>query len=112
MAVPGVVAAGTYAYHGDRLSFSHRGQLDASAASAASVLCRAQTLALRMEMALLEALPDVAGAPAPGWIVRGPRHSVCTVANVFCFVDATPGALNAAMDILRRRLDDPDALIY
>ena len=42
MAIPGVIAAGEYAYRGDR--FSYEGALTDEFARMASILCRANTL--------------------------------------------------------------------
>ena len=50
LAKPGVVAAGEYAYRGDR--FSYRGALSEEHARMASIMCRATTMSVNMEGSL------------------------------------------------------------
>ncbi len=112
---PGVVAAGEYAFHGDKLSFRHEGYLPDEHASMASVMCRANTMALRREADLLESFcgPGCGVTPTRGWMVRGPRYTVCVMANVFCFIDNDKGALNEVVRLMRERLADvPSELTY
>lgn len=116
LAYPGVQAVGEYSFHGDRLSFHHRGELTDEQASLASIMCRANTMALHMQIDILSASCPArcsGMAPARGWVVRGPASTVCVVANVFCFLDNDSPALNQVLAILRRRLAHvPDWLIY
>lgn len=82
LAKPGVVAAGEYAYRGDR--FSYRGALSENHARMASIMCRATTMSVNMEASMVEALQPLSGLlPARGWLVHGPEYTVCVVANVF-----------------------------
>ncbi len=102
-ALPGVIAAGEYSYRGDRFSF--RGQLEPEHARMASIMCRATTMSVRMQTGILAAACGESGlVPGRGWIVRGPRFSVCVVANVFCFLDNSGGSLNEVLEIMRDRL--------
>ncbi|QKT03278.1 DUF2173 family protein [Ectothiorhodospiraceae bacterium 2226] len=102
---PGVFAAGEYSWRGDR--FSYEGRLDREQARMASIMCRATTLGVHMQTDILSDLCDRCGAvPARGWIVRGPRFSVCVVANVFCFVDNDTADINDIVAYMRRVLAD------
>ena len=73
LARPGVIAAGEYAYRGDR--FSYRGALSKEHARVASIMCRATTMGANMGGAMLDALRPGSGLHPPrGWVVRGPGH--------------------------------------
>ena len=97
---PGVVAAGEYAYRGDR--FSYRGALTEEYARMASIMCRATTMGMNMEGGMLEALRPRSGLHPPrGWIVHGPSHTVCVVANVFCMIDNAKGSINDIVKFMR-----------
>lgn len=105
MRLPGVVAAGEYSYRGDR--YSYQGRLDAEMARMASIMCRATTLGVHMEGDILGGVCEQCGlVPAKGWAVRGPRFSVCVVANVFCFLDSTQGSINDALHLMQTELAD------
>jgi roadblock/LC7 domain-containing protein len=85
-AKPGVIAAGEYSYRGDRFSF--QGQLDEEKARMASIMCRATTMAVHMQIDMMKFLQaDCGCAPSRGWVVRGDKFSVCVIANVFCFFE-------------------------
>ena len=96
-AIPGVIAAGEYTYRGDR--FSYEGQLDEEKARMASIMCRATTMAVHMQINMLKSLnADCGSAPARGWVVKGEHFTVCVIANVFCFIDNTSASLNDIME--------------
>lgn len=100
---PGVIAAGEYAYRGDR--FSYRGDLTEDYARMASIMCRATTMSINMEGAMLESARTGSGLhPARGWLVRGPGHTVCVMANVFCLIDNTKVSLNDTVRFMREAL--------
>ena len=102
-AMPGVIAAGEYSYRGDR--FSCQGQLDDEKARMASIMCRATTMAVHMQADMMKGLgTDCGCAPARGWIVRGQQFSVCTIANVFCFISNQAASLNAVMEVMRDKV--------
>lgn len=102
----GVIAAGEYSYRGDR--FSYKGQMDEEQARMASIMCRATTMGVHMQVGIMRSLAERnAFAPARGWVVQGPRFTVCTMANVFCFLDNESGSLNAVLRLMRERLGDP-----
>jgi roadblock/LC7 domain-containing protein len=102
-AMEGVIAAGEYAYRGDR--FSYKGQISEEHARMASIMCRATTMGVHMQAGIMEGVhPGCGVAPADGWVVRGPQFTVCVMANVFCFLDNDKGSLNAVMGMLRRQL--------
>ncbi|HRD66821.1 MAG TPA: DUF2173 family protein [Candidatus Competibacter sp.] len=93
LAKPGVVAAGEYAYRGDR--FSYRGALTEEHARMASIMCRATTMGVSMEGSMLEAFQSRSGLQPPrGWMVHGPDYTVCVIANVFCLLENTKGSVN------------------
>lgn len=105
LARPGVVAAGEYAYRGDR--FSYRGALSEEHARMASIMCRATTMSATMEGAMLNSIqPDNGLHPPRGWLVRGPVHTVCVMANVFCLFDHTQGSVNDIIGLMRDALGD------
>jgi roadblock/LC7 domain-containing protein len=94
---PGVIAAGEYSYRGDR--FSYEGNLDEEKARMASIMCRATTMAVHMQINMLKSLnADCGSAPARGWVVKGEHFTVCVIANVFCFIDNASASLNEIMD--------------
>lgn len=115
LAREGVIAAGEFSYHGDR--YTAEGQLTEEQSRWASIMSRAHNMGVHMQAAML----DLAGGhidggafvPLKGWVVRGPRWSVCGMANVFCFVDNRASGLNEVMALLRRHLwEAPDELVY
>jgi roadblock/LC7 domain-containing protein len=99
----GVLAAGEYAYRGDRFSFT--GQLDEEKARMASIMCRATTMAVHMQVDMMKSLGEDCGcAPARGWVVKGKHFSVCVVGNVFCFVDNSAGRMNHVVAFMREHV--------
>jgi roadblock/LC7 domain-containing protein len=97
---PGVIAAGEYSYRGDR--FSYEGNLDEEKARMASIMCRATTMAVHMQINMLKSLnADCGSAPARGWVVKGEHFTVCVIANVFCFIDNATASLNDVMEHMR-----------
>lgn len=103
MTRPGVVAAGEYAYRGDR--FSYRGALTQEYARMASIMCRATTLGTHMESGMLDAFYPQSGLhPVRGWLVRGPDHTVCVVANIFCLLENRTASLNSIVGFMRQAL--------
>jgi roadblock/LC7 domain-containing protein len=108
----GVIAAGEYAYRGDRYNF--KGNLSDEMARMASIMCRATTLSTHMQAEILCTHLDRTECPfneAHGWIVRGPRFSVCVMANVFCFVVNQSGVLNKVFARMRDRLMDVEDMV-
>lgn len=97
---PGVMAAGEYSYRGDRFSFE--GNLDEEKARMASIMCRATTMAVHMQIDMLKSLKaDCGSAPARGWVVKGEQFTVCVIANVFCFLDNNSASLNEILEYMR-----------
>ena len=83
MAIPGVIAAGEFAYRGDR--FSHEGALTNEFARMASILCRANTLNVNMQSEIFDSFSENCGCrPVQGWITHGSMSTVCVVSNYFC----------------------------
>lgn len=101
---PGVVAAGEYAFRGDR--FSYRGALTEKYARMASIMCRATTMSANMESAMIASFRPNSGVQPPvhGWMMRGPDYTVCVVANVFCLLDNEKGSVNHVFGFMRQAL--------
>ena len=105
MTQPGVIAAGQYAYRGDR--FTHKGGLTEELARRASIMCRATTMGTKMEGDMIAAFrPQCGIQPVRGWVVRGPNNTVCVIANVFCMIDNRQGSLNKILSFMRQALAD------
>lgn len=102
-ALPGVIAAGEYSYRGDR--FSYKGRLDDEQARMASIMCRATTMSVHMQVDILNDFCAGCGLnPSTGWVVRGPGFTACAYANLFCFLDNASASLNEVMGLMRQRL--------
>jgi roadblock/LC7 domain-containing protein len=105
MAIPGVIAAGEFAYRGDR--FSYEGALTNEFARMASILCRANTLSVNMQSEILDSFAEICGCrPTQGWITRGSQVTVCAVGNIFCFIENREELLNDVMTIMRAKVGD------
>lgn len=105
LAKPGVIAAGEYAYRGDR--FSYKGALTEEHARMASIMCRATTMGVNMEGQMLEAFHSQNGLRPPrGWMVHGPDYTVCVIANVFCLLDNARASINDIVEFMRQALAD------
>ena len=106
LAKPGVVAAGEYAYRGDR--FSYRGALSENHARMASIMCRATTMSVNMEASMVEALQPLSGLlPARGWLVHGPESVSYTHLDVYkrqqsCLPSGSPAASRAPRPLANR----------
>jgi roadblock/LC7 domain-containing protein len=105
MVIPGVIAAGEYAYRGDR--FSYQGALTDELARMASIMCRANTLMVNMQAEIFDSFAENCGCrPVQGWIVRGNKLTVCSVGNYFAFLDSRDELLNDVMTIMRAKVGD------
>ena len=103
MQQPGVLAAGEYAYRGDR--FSYRGVLSEEQARIVTIMCRATTLGLTMQGDMLRQWQtDYGLLPVRGWLIRGPDYSFCALANVFCLCDNQQLDVDALLNYLRLAL--------
>lgn len=113
MVMPGVVAAGVHAYHGD--GFSYEGALSEEHARMASILCRANTMTVNMQVELFDSLAGNRGfRPVQGWIMRGADMTLCAVGNYFAFVESREDVLNDVMMIMRAKvgnIEDSDLLV-
>ena len=99
----GVLAAGEYAYRGDR--FSYVGQLGEEHARMASIMCRATSMAVHMQVDMMKSLGEDCGcAPARGWVVKGAQYSVCVIGNVFCFLDSNAASINQVMQFMLEKV--------
>lgn len=113
LTIPGVIAAGQYAYRGDQ--FSYVGNISEEYARMASILCRSNTLSINMQAEIFSSFAKDCGCrPIQGWIVRGAELSVCVVGNVFCFVKNSECVLNEVMAAMRAKVGnvEQDALVY
>lgn len=105
MQVPGVIAAGEFAYRGDR--FSYEGALTDEYARMASILCRANTLSINMQSEIVDSFAENCGCrPVQGWIVRGAQVSVCVIGNYFSILENRPDLMNDVMMLLRAKVGD------
>lgn len=105
MAIPGVIAAGEFAYRGDR--FSYEGALTDEFARMASIMCRANTLSVNMQSEMIDSFADNCGCrPVQGWLVYGTQVTVCVIGNYFAFIENRPDLLNDVMTILRAKVGD------
>ena len=105
MAISGVIAAGEFAYRGDR--FSHEGALTDEFARMASILCRANTLNVNMQSEIFDSFTENCGCrPVQGWITHGKVVTVCVVSNYFCFIENRPELLNDVITIMRAKVGD------
>ena len=111
MALPGVMAAGEYAYRGDR--YHYEGQMDDEMARMASVMCRATSLGVHMECNMLGSVCGECGlTPGKGWAVRGADYTVCVMSNVFCFLDNEKGSLNDTLHLMLENVSaDSDKMV-
>jgi roadblock/LC7 domain-containing protein len=101
----GVIAAGEYAYRGDR--FSYVGQLGEEHARMASIMCRATTMAVHMQVDMMKSLGNDCGcAPARGWVVKGANYTVCVIGNIFCFLDNNAASLNQVMQLMLHQVEN------
>ena len=99
MGVPGVIAAGEYAYRGDR--YTCEGEITDEMARMASIMCRATSLGVHMESNMLgELCTDCGLDPARGWSVRGPKYTVCVMSHYFCFLDNSKADLNKVLHLM------------
>jgi len=105
MAIRGVIAAGEFAYRGDR--FTYEGGLTSEFARMASILCRSNTMSVNMQAEIFNSFAENSGwRPAQGWVVRGEDATVCNIGNYFVFIENRPELLNDVMTILRAKVGD------
>jgi len=119
MELPGVRAAGDFAYRGDQY-YAHKGDLSDKETRLISTLARANTAAMRMEgdmVALFSKVCQSGGAGcgferAKGWVMHGEERSVCVLSNVYCLYDNDRVSLTRILALMRERLAKaPDVLI-
>ena len=105
MAIPGVIAAGEYAYRGDR--YTYEGNLTDEFARMAAILCRANTLNTSMQAEIFSSFSEHCGCrPLQGWVVRGRQVSDCAVGNFFCLLENRQGVMNDVMTVMRAKVGD------
>ncbi len=106
----GVIAAGEYSYRGDR--FSCAGELSEDMARMASIMCRATTMAVHMQMDMIKTLGYECGCtPSRGWVVNGEQFSVCVIANHFCFINNEQASLNRVISYMREHVPDQENMM-
>ena len=105
MSLPGVIAAGEYAYRGDR--YSYEGQITDEMARMASVMCRATSLGVHMQSNILGAVSSNSGlSPSRGWTVNGPKYTVCVMSHYFCFLENEHAKFNDTLRLMFEELKD------
>ncbi len=106
VAIPGVLAAGEFAYRGD--GFTYQGLLDSEQARMASIMCRANSLAIHMQAGIVSSLVEKSGfSPPRGWVVQGNHFTVCVLGNHFCFLEQTSTSLNQVLALMRQQAPLP-----
>jgi len=109
-AMEGVIAAGEYSYRGDR--FTCEGDMNDEMARMASIMCRSTTMAVHMQMDMIQNLGHDCGCiPSRGWMVRGDNFSVCVIANHFCFIQNDSVSVNNIMSYMRENVPDQEGLL-
>lgn len=99
----GVIAAGEYVFRGDR--FSYVGQLTEEHARMASIMCRATSMAVHMQVDMMNSLGmDCGCAPARGWVVKGAQFTVCVIGNTFCFLDNSSTSINQVLQFMLQKV--------
>ncbi len=99
----GVIAAGEYSYRGDR--FTYEGHLNEELARMASIMCRATSMGMHMQVDMLKLMGNDCGcAPAQGWIVKGDTYTVCVRANVFCLIDSKLTQINPIIKYMNEHI--------
>ena len=106
MNLPGVIAAGEYAFRGDR--YSYRGQLTEDQARMCTILCRASTMGIVMQGRMAETALPGAGIRPRGGAMRGPEHAMCVVGNVFCVMKNQSGTMDSVLARLNTAMADVD----
>jgi len=102
---PAVIAAGEYTYKGEIATY--KGDMNAELADIMAVMCHATTTNVAMESDMLATRSGhPQAAAARGWSLRGPKYSLCVVADVFCVLRNDPGAFNEIAALMRQRLAD------
>ena len=111
MNLPGVIAAGEYAYRGDR--YTYEGNISDEMARMASIMCRATTLGVHMEGNMLGSICTNCGlSPSQGWAVTGPKYTVCVMSHFFCFLDNASASINDTIQLMLEEVkDEPDEMI-
>ncbi|MFP4251419.1 MAG: DUF2173 family protein [Guyparkeria sp.] len=113
MELPGVLAAGDFAYRGDQY-YAHKGDLSSDETRLVTALARSNMAAVRMEGDMLALFSKVCqpGAGrcgferAKGWVVHGEGRSVCVMSHVYCIYDNDRASLTQILGLMRERLAD------
>lgn len=116
MELPGVIAAGDFAYRGGHY-YHHEGDLSENETRLVATLCRANSAALRMEGDMLTMFskvcqPGAGGCgfePFDGWVVHGASKSICVMSNVYCVFDNQHASITQLLRTLRERLAQASA---
>lgn len=111
VANPGVIVAGQYTYKAEvsALKVSAGGALTEEQARMLGVMCHATTKDVVMTDSMLKGFyPQTRFKPERGWLLRGPRYTICVVANVFCFLDNQKGSPSHVLRLMRKALANVD----
>lgn len=96
--IRGVVAA--LRFYDDGSLMEAVGDIDPAHGELAAELCYANTRITHQSCDLLATISGIAGWPPRGWTMMGDALSICTVANVVCFVRNSEISYNEALDAL------------
>ncbi len=113
MELPGVLAAGDFAYRGDQY-YAHKGDLSGNETRLVTALARSNMAAVRMEGDMLALFSKVCQPGlkrcgferAKGWVVHGEDRSFCVMSHVYCIYDNDRASLTQILGLMRERLAD------
>ncbi|BBP03340.1 hypothetical protein TPL01_27160 [Sulfuriferula plumbiphila] len=98
LVIKGVVAA--FRFNDDGSLAESVGELDQENASLAAQLCYANGRISHQSSNVLMTISGMAGWPPRGWMMLGDALSICTIANVVCFVSNAGVSFNEVVHVL------------
>lgn len=78
------------------------GELDEQHTALAAELCYANGRIMHQGSDVLANISGVPGWPPRGWMMIGNDFSVCTIANVVCFVNNSETSFNEILNLISR----------
>ncbi|HSJ81869.1 MAG TPA: DUF2173 family protein [Thiobacillus sp.] len=96
--IKGVVAA--LRFYDDGTLIEAAGEIDPLHTELAAELCYANGRILHHGSDVLTTISGKAGWPPRGWVMMGDGLSICTIANVVCFVENSEVSFNETLKAL------------
>lgn len=96
--IKGVVAA--LRFYDDGTLMEAAGAIDPLHTELAAELCYANGRIMHQGSDVLTTISGKAGWPPRGWMMMGDRLSICTIANVVCFVENSAVSFNETLKAL------------